>query len=144
MFKNILVVCHANVCRSPAAELLFRAKRPNKSIEFHSAGIRAQDGESIDPTMRRLLATHGIDSAEHRAKRLNLRYIRDADLILVSERQQIKAVESIEPTSRGKVHLLGKWEDSDVADPHGGHEDAYRQSFALIEHLVTGWLKKIC
>jgi protein-tyrosine phosphatase len=144
MFKHILVVCHANVCRSPAAELLFKAWRPNKSIEFHSAGIRAQDGASIDPTMQRLLAGHGIDSTEHRAKRLNLRYVRDADLILVSERQQIAAVEALVPTSRGKVHLLGKWEDSDVADPYGGHEDAYRQSFALIEHLVTGWLNKIC
>jgi protein-tyrosine phosphatase len=144
MFKHILVVCHANVCRSPAAELLFKARRPNKSIEFHSAGIRAQDGASIDPTMQRLLAGHGIDSTEHRAKRLNLSYVRDADLILVSERQQIAAVEALVPTSRGKVHLLGKWEDSDVADPYGGHEDAYRQSFALIEHLVTGWLNKIC
>ncbi|WP_206996268.1 low molecular weight protein-tyrosine-phosphatase [Trinickia mobilis] len=144
MFKNILVVCHANVCRSPAAELLFKARRPHKGMEFRSAGLSAQDGASIDPTMRRLLAGHGIDSTEHRAKRLNLRYIRDADLILVSERQQIAAVESLAPTSRGKVHMLGKWEDSDVDDPHGGHEDAYRRSFALIEHLVTGWLNKIC
>jgi protein-tyrosine phosphatase len=41
------------------------------------------------------------------------------------------------------VHLLGKWEDSEVADPYGGHEVAYRESFGLIERLVQGWLNKI-
>ncbi|TKC85870.1 low molecular weight phosphotyrosine protein phosphatase [Trinickia terrae] len=144
MFKNILVVCHANICRSPAAELLFRARRPHGQIRFHSAGLKACDGASIDSTMQRLLAHQGIDSSDHRSRRLSPQLIRDADLILVSERKQITAVESLAPTSRGKVHLLGKWEDSDVADPYGDSEDIYRKSFALIEHLVTGWLNKIC
>jgi len=149
MFQNILIVCHANICRSPAAELLFKTKRPPRQaatqrMDFHSAGIRALDGDIIDPTMQRLLAEHGVDSSEHRARRLNWQIVRDADLILVTERKQIAAVESLDPTSRGKVHLLGKWEDSDVADPHGGHESAYRESLKLIEHLVLGWLNKIC
>ncbi|MGA7778015.1 MAG: low molecular weight phosphotyrosine protein phosphatase, partial [Paraburkholderia sp.] len=27
MFDNVLIVCHANVCRSPAAEVLFKAQQ---------------------------------------------------------------------------------------------------------------------
>ncbi|CAG4887498.1 low molecular weight protein-tyrosine-phosphatase [Paraburkholderia gardini] len=147
MFANVLVVCHANVCRSPAAEMLFKARalpRLGARMVFQSAGIRAFDGDGMDPVMRRLLAEHGVATSGHRARRLNRRLVRDADLVLVTERAQVKEVEALDPTSRGKVWPLGKWEDSDVADPHGGHEAGYRASLVLIEHLVMGWLKKIC
>lgn len=156
MFANVLIVCHANVCRSPAAEMLFKAchaatarsdagtRGSDARIDFRSAGIRALEGDDMDPVMRRLLAERGVATEGHRARRLNRHIVRDADLILVTERAQVKDVESLDPTSRGKVYPLGKWEDSDVTDPHGGHEAGYRESLVLIEHLVMGWLQKIC
>jgi protein-tyrosine phosphatase len=151
MFGRVLIVCHANVCRSPAAERLFRAhagrlarKHAGPAIEFASAGLFAADGDDIDPVMVQLLAERDMDASGHSARQLDFRMARSADLILVPERHQIAAVERLDPVSRGKVHLLGKWEDSEVADPHGSHEIAYRESFGLIERLVLGWLKKIC
>jgi len=150
MFRRVLIVCHANVCRSPAAEMLFRAyagklagKHARRPIEFRSAGLFAVDGRSIDPTMQRLLAERDVDPSGHSARRFDESMARAAELILVPERQQIAAIEQMAPHTRGKVHLLGKWEDSEVADPYGGHEVAYRESFALIERLVQEWLKKI-
>ncbi|MFM0625285.1 arsenate reductase/protein-tyrosine-phosphatase family protein [Paraburkholderia xenovorans] len=151
MFANVLIVCHANVCRSPAAEMLFKARQGAASrsqaapIAFHSAGIRAVNGHGMDPVMQRLLAEQGVASGIHYSRRLDRQLVRDADLVLVSERAQVSDVEALDPASRGKVYPLGKWEaDSDVADPHGGAETAYRESLVLIEHLVMGWLKKIC
>ncbi|WP_133648825.1 low molecular weight protein-tyrosine-phosphatase [Paraburkholderia flava] len=147
MFANVLIVCHANVCRSPAAEALFNARQRDSNdapIAFRSAGLRALDGDSIDPVMLRLLAERGITAGFHRARRLTRRLIRDADLVLVTERRQVRDVEALDPTARGKVHTLGKWEDSDVADPHGRTESDYRESLVFIERLVMGWLKKIC
>ena len=155
MFANVLIVCHANVCRSPAAEMLFRARHAarlaaNRSAPggarttFRSAGLRAIDGHGMDPVMRHLLAERGVATGRHRARRLDRTLVRHADLILVAERSQVKDVESLDPTSRGKVHLLGKWEDSDVADPHGGNEACYRESLVVIENLVMGWMDKIC
>ncbi|HZZ11509.1 MAG TPA: low molecular weight phosphotyrosine protein phosphatase [Paraburkholderia sp.] len=151
MFANVLIVCHANVCRSPAAEMLFKARQSAGSppssapIAFHSAGIRAVNGHGMDPVMRRLLAEQGVASGIHYARRLDHQLVRDADLVLVTERAQVSEVEALDCAARGKVYPLGKWEaDSDVADPHGGEETAYRESLVLIEHLVMGWLKKIC
>ncbi|WP_244829977.1 low molecular weight protein-tyrosine-phosphatase [Caballeronia sp. TF1N1] len=147
MFGSVLIVCHANICRSPAAEALFRAhlaRRGGRPIEFRSAGLYAHEGDDIDPTMQRLLAELGLDSSGHRSRRFNRQMARDAELILVPERKQIDAISRLAPTTRGKVHLLGKWEDSEVTDPYGGHEAAYRESFGLIERLVLGWLNKIC
>ena len=149
MFANVLIVCHANVCRSPAAEMLFKARQAAQAssvpIAFHSAGIRAMNGHGMDPVMRRLLAERGVASGSHHSRRLDRQLVRSADLVLVSERAQVSEVEALDPASRGKVFPLGKWEDlADVADPHGGEESAYRESLVLIEHLVMGWLKKIC
>ena len=51
MFRRVLIVCHANVCRSPAAEMLFRAhagklagQDARRWIEFRSAGLFAKEG----------------------------------------------------------------------------------------------------
>jgi protein-tyrosine phosphatase len=151
MFANVLIVCHATVCRSPAAEMLFKARQRAVShsspapIAFHSAGIRAMEGHAMDPVMRRLLDELGVATGIHYSRRLDRQLVRDADLVLVTERRQVCEVEALDPAARGKVHPLGKWSDgSDVADPHGGAEGAYRESLVLIEHLVMGWLKKIC
>jgi len=148
MFNDVLIVCHANVCRSPAAQQMFRALQREvpgaRGVVFHSAGLRAREGVDMDPVMQRLLAERGVEVGEHRSRRLTGSLVRDADLVLVTERRQVSAVEKIEPTARGKVYALGNWENSDVADPHGLHEAAYRESLALIERLAKGWLNRIC
>ncbi|HEY1607763.1 MAG TPA: low molecular weight phosphotyrosine protein phosphatase [Paraburkholderia sp.] len=152
MFNDVLIVCHANVCRSPAAQQMFRAWQREMSgaragargVVFHSAGLRAREGVDMDPVMQRLLSERGVEVGEHRSRRLTESLVRSADLVLVTERRQVSAVERLEPTARGKVFALGNWENSDVADPHGLHEAAYRESLALMERLVKGWLNRIC
>lgn len=148
MFNDVLVVCHANVCRSPAAEQMFRALQRDAprtgDIAFHSAGLRAREGVDMDPVMQRLLWERGVEVGEHRSRRLTDSLVRSADLVLVTEHRQVSAVERLEPTARGKVYALGNWENSDVNDPHGLHEAAYRESLALIERLVKGWLNRLC
>jgi len=147
MFSNVLIVCYANICRSPAAEMLLKAlhgERSEKAVTYHSAGIRALDGMRMDTTMENLLRERGIGPKSHQSRRLNARLVREADLILVAERNQISSVEQIEPTSRGKVFTLGNWEGVDVVDPHGKTESSYRTTLTLIERLATGWIDRIC
>lgn len=148
MIKNVLIVCHANVCRSPAAEQLFRERlreqQGSRVESFQSAGLRARDGDDMDPVMQWLLAERGMKVGEHQSRRLTSRLVRSADLVLVTERRQVAAVERIEPTARGKVYALGNWENSDVSDPHGLHESAYRRSLELMDRMVKGWLSRIC
>ncbi|WP_321842398.1 arsenate reductase/protein-tyrosine-phosphatase family protein [Paraburkholderia bannensis] len=148
MFNDVLIVCHANVCRSPAAEQLFRARLRERAAghagAFHSAGLRAQEGVDMDPVMQRLLVERGVTVGEHRSRRLTSRLVRQADLVLVTERHQVSEVERIEPTARGKVYALGNWENSDVSDPHGLDEATYRDSLELMDRLVKGWLSRIC
>jgi protein-tyrosine phosphatase len=94
--------------------------------------------------MKNLLVAQGLSVAPHRSRRLNIGMVREADLILVAERNQIGLVEAIDRTARGKVFALGNWEEIDVVDPHGKSESSYRASLTLIERLAAGWIERIC
>ena len=41
MFKNILIVCVGNICRSPTAEALFAHRLSGQGLTISSAGIGA-------------------------------------------------------------------------------------------------------
>ncbi|BCF99401.1 phosphotyrosine phosphatase BceD [Paraburkholderia sp. PGU19] len=147
MFSNVLIVCYANICRSPAAEVVFKSLHPGvscKPVTYHSAGVRAFEGMEMDAVMKDLLVAQGLSVAPHRSRRLNIGMVREADLILVAERNQIGQVEDLDRAARGKVFALGNWEGIDVVDPHGKSESSYRASLTLIERLAAGWIERIC
>ncbi|CAD6561413.1 low molecular weight protein-tyrosine-phosphatase [Paraburkholderia sabiae] len=147
MFSNVLIVCYANICRSPAAEVVFNALHERKSarrVVYRSAGIRAFDGLGMDPVMQSELAARGWPTGEHYSRRLQAGMVIDADLVLVAEKNQIEQIEALQPTSRGKVFALGKWAGIDVADPYGKAESLYRETLNLIERCAESWIDRIC
>ncbi|WP_347555462.1 low molecular weight protein-tyrosine-phosphatase [Robbsia sp. KACC 23696] len=146
MFNNILIVCHANICRSPMAEALFRANEQirTRGIVVHSAGLHARDGHEADRVVTRLLAEQGIDISAHRSRLITAEMVQEAQLVLVMEERQIREVAEVDPSSRGKVHLLGKWLNVEIYDPYKQAESVYRGSAELVEQSVENWIKKIC
>jgi len=68
MFK-ILVVCTANICRSPAAQHFLLQSLKGKQVTVTSAGTLALDGNAADPTIQtlmldeRLMGSQSIDRA---------------------------------------------------------------------------------
>ena len=88
LFKNILVVCIGNICRSPMAEGLLKHALVacNKDgCTVSSAGLSALTGHPPDPKACQLMIEKGIDISYYRACQLNKEMIRKADLILVME-----------------------------------------------------------
>lgn len=146
MFKDVLIVCHANICRSPMAEALLcaDARVRGAGIHVHSAGLAAVDGNRADGVVSDMLMRRGIDVSGHRSRRLTIDMIRAAQLVLVMEQHQIKGVETVDSSSKGKVHLLGKWDDVEITDPYRQSESVYRGSAELVERSVANWIKKIC
>ncbi len=72
---KILFICWGNICRSPAAELVFTdlARRAGLENEFFaaSAGVSdEEDGNGVYPPMRRLLEERGLDCSRHAARML--------------------------------------------------------------------------
>lgn len=72
---KILFICWGNICRSPAAELLFTdmARRAGLGELFFAASAGVSDeeeGSGVYPPMRRLLEARGLDCSQHAARML--------------------------------------------------------------------------
>lgn len=145
MFKNILVICIGNICRSPMAEGLLKQTLAQSAIDCHvsSAGLNALVGHKADPMACQLMMQKGIDISGHRACQLNSEMIRKADLILVMEAFQKDAIEKNEPSTRGKVFRLGEWSHFDIPDPYQKEMTVFVAALALIEQGVAEWAKKL-
>jgi protein-tyrosine phosphatase len=139
VFNRILIVCTGNICRSPMAEVLLRQRlrerRPSAVVE--SAGISALVGHPADPLAQELMANRGLDLSAHRARQLSPELMRLFELVLVMEAGQQRAVEALDPTSRGRVHRVGRIGGFDVPDPYRCGAAAFERSFQLIERGLT-------
>jgi protein-tyrosine phosphatase len=129
-----------NICRSPAAEYLFRQRMGLQGIAFGSAGLGALDGSPMDATALQLLAENGIDGTMHRARQLVPTMLREADLVLGMEKNHVVAMIQLAPEVRGKVYLFDKWLDgSDIPDPYRQQRTAYEHVHEMITQGVRSW-----
>lgn len=144
MVKKILIVCIGNICRSPTAENLLRGALAPSNIEVSSAGLAALVGSPIEPTARIVLEEHGLLPEEHNAIQLTPQAVSESDLVLVMEQRHINGVLNIAPEARGKVLLLGKWQDDrEISDPYRQGKPAFVHAYALIEEAVHAWAQRL-
>jgi len=144
LFNKILIVCIGNICRSPTAESLLREALGQSDIQVSSAGLGALQDHPIEPTARIVLEEHGHLPKEHKANQLIAAAIKESDLILVMEHRHIDGVLSITPEARGKVFLLGKWQENrEISDPYRQGKPAFVHAYALIEEAVTAWARRL-
>ncbi len=121
--KNILFICHGNICRSPMAEFVMRdlAKKAGVEIEAASAATsREEIGNPVYPPARAKLAEHGISCAGHAARQLVRGDYEKYDHLIGMDAANVRNILRIcggDPD--GKVHRLLDFTDrpGDVADP---------------------------
>ena len=105
---EILVVCTANLCRSPmAAALLVDAlERGAAQGTVRSAGVRgAPDLPPPEPVVD-VMATRGLDVGAHRSRRVEASDIRHADLVVAMERAHVQALVVLVPDAFGRTFTL--------------------------------------
>ena len=151
MFKNILIVCVGNICRSPMAEYLLQQmiNKQNLDIKITSAGLGALVGHSADEYAIEIMKENGIDGAAHRARQLNNEMVKQNELILVMENWQQKEIENQYPYARGRVHLLGKWgaegkQALEISDPYKKPKQAFVHAYEKINKACAQWCDRLC
>ena len=136
-----LIVCHGNICRSPyAAGALRRLLANVGGLQIVSAGFVGPD-RPAPPEAVASAAARGVDLSRHRSKVLVPREVQEADLIVVMDATQRRAI------CRGFVRLwrdvvvLGDLdptpiETRGIADPLDQPCAVFAQSYARIDRCL--------
>lgn len=148
---RITFVCHGNICRSPAAELIFKriVSENGKEGCFDIASGAATDEEIVNgkgapvyPPMAGVLAAHGYDCSRNRANLVTPDYYTKTDLFIVMDHENVRDLKRIfNGDPENKVRLLMSFCKSE--DPAGEVEDPwythrYEAVFSQIERGCIG------
>lgn len=146
---RVLFVCLGNICRSPTAEAVMRAKVREEGLEdrfeIASSGLGTWNlGEPPHPKSRAILDAKGIPYDGMRAKVLRTQQMNQFDYIVAMDRENLAELRRRGVDMR-KVYLLtdfipGK-EGEEVPDPY--YYGNFEGVFDLIEQGVHGLLRTI-
>ena len=141
--RTILVICTANICRSPMGERILRRlidRSPSAgTIEVASAGVWAFSGEPACENAQKVMAERGIDLSDHRSRPLRQTDVDRADVLLVMTHEHAQAIATGFLRADGKVHLLSQMAGYpyDIEDPYGQPVDSYRATADQLETLIA-------
>jgi protein-tyrosine phosphatase len=124
---RLLFVCLGNICRSPSAEAVMRAKVRQagleEQIEIDSAGTGDWHvGEAADPRARSAAGARGF-ALDSRARQVEPRDFEEFDLILAMDRANLHALHRLSPPppTRAELRLLREFDpDKPVAGERDG------------------------
>ncbi|WP_405554437.1 low molecular weight protein-tyrosine-phosphatase [Streptomyces sp. NBC_01171] len=154
MAYRVCFVCTGNICRSPMAESVFRARVAEAGldglIEADSAGTGGwHEGDAADPRTVSVLDEHGYGT-EHIARQFQPSWFGRLDLVIALDTGHLKALRRLAPTEEDarKVRLLRSYDpaagaDLDVPDPYYGGRDGFEECLEMVEAASAGLLDSV-
>ncbi|HBY98849.1 MAG TPA: low molecular weight phosphotyrosine protein phosphatase [Chloroflexi bacterium] len=151
---SVLFVCLGNICRSPMAEAVFRAKveRAGLADQIHVASAGTGDwhlGERPHRGTLRELERHGVPLGDIRASRITLEQLETVDYIVAMDVENLNVLRRMvrrEGFDDVDVRLLMEFAAEpnapmDIPDPY--YERNFDQVYAMIDDATTGLLEWI-
>lgn len=151
---NILFVCLGNICRSPAAEEIFRTKVAEAGLEsrfnIDSAGlIDYHEGELPNSTMRRHAAARGY-RLTHRSRPVVAEDFDRFDIIVAMDSKNVDGLERLAPSEaackkiiRMADYLTAHPDFDYIPDPYYGTESLFEKVIDLLEDSCTELLNRL-
>lgn len=154
MTYRVCFVCTGNICRSPMAESVFRARLTEAGleglVEVDSAGTDSwHEGDAADPRTVSVLEDNGYDG-DHTARQFRASWFARLDLVIALDAGHLRALRRLAPTEEDarKVRLLRSYDasaadDLDVPDPYYGGPDGFVECLEMMEAASTGLLTAV-
>jgi protein-tyrosine phosphatase len=135
---SILMVCTANICRSPMAAALLRKELKlrgmSRKVSVESAGTAALLGYRTDGRAQQVCGREGINLRKSRARQvIGDDFLRFDYILAMDQRNHQWLLDSCPHSHRGRISCLGSWA---VGGPIGDIPDPYFSSLVGFEQVL--------
>ncbi len=148
----ILLVCLGNICRSPMAEGVLRARLDSSGLTdviTDSAGTSGwHAGAPPDTRAIKAALMRDVDISHLRARQVEPEDFSQFDIIAGMDRDNYARLRQMQPeNSKARVHLFLEFARElpvrEVPDPYYGGEDGFDHALDLIEQAARGLVDHI-
>lgn len=150
---HCLMVCTANICRSPMAQAVMQhlvtAHGEDLRFTVHSAAIQGHlAGERPDRRAAQALSRHGYVMGSGRARLITPQDLHRFDLILAMDSHNLAALQAMAtPDQRAKLYRLLDFAhdvtEKNIHDPYFGPAQGFDAVLALCEAGCRGLLRQV-
>ena len=147
---KILFVCMGNICRSPTAEAVFRARAEAAGLggRFHIDSAGTHDyhiGEAPDSRTRQAAQQRGYDMSALRGRQVSAEDFSRFDYVLAMDGNNLAILERLRPRD-AESHLglflefARRHAEREVPDPYYGGAGGFERVLDMVEDAAGGLL----
>ncbi|WP_345752121.1 low molecular weight protein-tyrosine-phosphatase [Microbacterium rhizophilus] len=151
---RVVFVCTGNICRSPMAEVVFRALAVRAGVGERVVSTSAGTGdwhvgERADHRTIAALERRGYDGSAHRAKQFTVTAFHDNDLVIALDRTHERILRHWAQAEdhRDRISLLTSFDPGaavpDVPDPYYADDRAFDDVLGMIESASRALFRQL-
>ena len=139
--QHVLVMCYGNICRSPFAAARLAHLLAPLGVRVSSAGLHGPD-RPTPREGREAARARGVDLDAHRSRLVTDALVRDADVIVVMDALQARAIVSRFGGRAEQIVWLGDLDSKPIQtrrihDPERQSVTVFAEVYERIERCVT-------
>ena len=150
---SVLFICKGNICRSPFAGIRFRQlldARGLSGVRSASAGISTTQAARAPQEACTAAGGYGHSLDAHEPLQLTRELVREHDLVVVMEADQLRQLRASYPDAADRILLLplldeeaSGYERFNISDPFGGPLDGFHACYARIDRALQRLLDQL-